>query len=278
LVRCYHGLGDTVQFARLLPLLRARCTSVALWAQPALLELLRSCAGIDRLEPLHDGEPDIDRDIDIELLELPHALRLTLESIPARVPYIHPHDESGGRMREAAFANRDRRAPRVGLCWLSGDWDPARSVPRGTLRPLMHVPGLRWFSLQYPPRSRPFPMFDLACRDLHAFAARMLHLDLVISVDTLTAHLAGAMGLPVWLLLPTQCDWRWLRARGDSPWYPTMRLVRQRRAGEWERVIESVATALHVFSSSFARGGASTGPLAASYGNVAAARAPGCNA
>jgi hypothetical protein len=230
LVRCYHGLGDTIQFVRLLPLLRARCAAVILWTQPKLLELLRACDGIDHLIPLHDGEPDIERDVDIELMELPHALRLAIDSIPAIVPYIRVQGMSGAR-------HSGHRIPRVGLCWRAGEWNHARSIPRGALRRCGGIPGLRWFSLQYPARPHPFPMFDLACRDLREFAQRLCQLDLIISVDTVTAHLAGALGLPVWLLLPKNCDWRWMRARNDSPWYPTMRLFRQRRTGEWNDVM-----------------------------------------
>ncbi|HEY3521501.1 MAG TPA: hypothetical protein VGK80_10765 [Rhodanobacteraceae bacterium] len=241
LVRCYHGLGDTIQFVRLLPLLRARCASVTLWVQPALMELLRGCGGADRLEPLHEGEPEIERDLDIELMELPHALRLTIDAIPARVPYIH--------VRSARGAG-SRRAPGIGLCWLSGDWNPARSISRNLLRPLARMPGVRWSSLQYPALPHPFPMFDLGCRDLRVFAQRLQRLDLVISVDTVVAHLAGALGLPVWLLLPETCDWRWMRARPDSPWYPTMRLFRQRRAGRWGEVVGEIASALPEYSSS----------------------------
>ena len=240
LVRCYHGLGDTIQFVRLLPLLHARCASVTLWAQPELLELLRGCNGVDRLIPLHDREPEVEREADIELMELPHALRLTIGAIPARVPYIHV---PGARVADPS----SRRTRRIGLCWLSGDWNPARSVPRSALRTLARVPGLRWFSLQYPPRPPPFPMFDLACRDLREFAQRLQSLDLIISVDTVTAHLAGALGLPVWLILPKSCDWRWMRARSDSPWYHTMRLFRQRRPGEWNDVVRELEPALQRF-------------------------------
>ncbi|HJU25138.1 MAG TPA: hypothetical protein VJ722_00540, partial [Rhodanobacteraceae bacterium] len=155
------------------------------------------------------------------------------------------------------------------------DWDPARSVPRGALRPLARLPGLRWFSLQYPQRPTPFSMFDLACRDLREFAVRMRHLDLIVSVDTLTAHLAGALGLPIWLLLPESCDWRWMQGRSDSPWYPTMRLFRQRREGEWDGVIAELAAALRGLSPPHAGNGARIGPTPASRSAMASARAPG---
>src|SRR5881394_219696 len=126
LVHCYHGLGDTIQFVRLLPLLRARARQVILWAQPALLDLLRDCPGIDRLEPLHDGAPNIARDADVELMELPHLLGLSLATIPARVPYLRVHC--------VAVRRRDSRK-RVGLVWRAGDWDAARSIPASALAP-----------------------------------------------------------------------------------------------------------------------------------------------
>lgn len=236
LVHCYHGLGDTLQFVRLLPLLRARCAAITLWLQPALIELLRDIEGADRIEPLHDGAPDVTRDVDVELMELPHILRLTGRNIPARVPYLGQ-----------AFprAPRDRARPlRIGLCWRAGEWNHARSIPESALSPLARVRGVQWFSLQFPASQPPFAIRDLACRDLHELARRMCTLDLVISVDTLTAHLAGALGLPTWTLLPDDCDWRWMRERDGSPWYPTMGLFRQARAGEWTDVVEQVVSRL----------------------------------
>lgn len=236
LVHCYHGLGDTLQFVRLLPLLRARCAAITLWLQPELIELLPSIAGVDRIVPLHDGAPGIERDADVELMELPHILRLTPRQIPARVPYLE---------LEFPRAERDPRRPlRIGLCWRSGEWNHARSIPEATLAPLSRARDVQWFSLQYPARDPPFPMAGLACRNLRELARRMCTLDLVISVDTLNAHLAGALGLRTWTLLPVQCDWRWMHERADSSWYPTMRLFRQPREREWSEVIERVVLSL----------------------------------
>lgn len=229
LVRCYHGLGDTVQFVRLLPLLRARAAHVALWAQPALLGLLRGCGGCDSLHALHDGDPQIERDADVELIELPHILRLSPERIPRRVPYL--------RVDGACVAHTH---PRIGLAWRAGDWDASRSIDAAVLQPLAELRGVEWVSLQYGASSTPWPMASIACADLHEQARRMLTLDLVISVDTLFAHLAGALGIEVWTLLPAPCDWRWMHARSDSPWYPTMRLFRQHVPGEWLGAIEQV--------------------------------------
>jgi hypothetical protein len=234
LVRCYHGLGDTLQFVRLLPLLRERAKHVVLWAQPALLGLLATAHGFDRVEPLHDGEPGVERDVDIELMELAHALRITAETLPVRVPYL----------RVAPVEPRVARArPRVGLAWRSGDWDAARSIPDALLAPLAAA-DVEWCSLQFGIAPPPFAAHDLACADLVEQARRIAALDLVISVDTMTAHLAGALGVRVWTLLPEPCDWRWMQRRDDTPWYPTMRLFRQRRPGDWHGVIARVLDAL----------------------------------
>lgn len=235
LVHSYHGLGDTLQFVRLLPALRARAAGVVLWAPPELVELLRGVGGSDRVEALHDGAPAIARDADIELMELPHILRLRVDTIPAAVPYL----------RVPAARHHDRSGPaRVGLAWHAGGWDAARSIPTAQLAPLAALRGLRWHSLQYPPELPPLPALEAGCRNLVELARHMCALDLVVSVDTMTAHLAGALGVPVWTLLPMPCDWRWMQGRDDSPWYPTMRLLRQTRPGDWSGVVVRLAAAL----------------------------------
>jgi hypothetical protein len=240
LVRCYHGLGDTLQFVRLLKALRPRVAEIILWAQPALLPLLRSLEGVDRLLPLHTGAPDVDYDVDIELMELPYILRLDADRIPADVPYISvPIDVAS---RDAMSGNARER--RIGLCWAAGDWNPARSIPTPAFASWRELSDIRWFSLQFPPSPCPLPATQLAEQDIAAMASRMRTLDLVISVDTMVAHLAGALGLPVWLLLHEDPDWRWMSERCDSPWYPTMTLFRQRPAADWSEVAAAVGDRL----------------------------------
>jgi hypothetical protein len=234
LVRCYHGLGDTLQFVRLLATPRLRAAEVTLWAQPALMGLLRSVRGIDRLLPLHDGEPQLDYDVDLELMELPHALRLDTADLPGTLPYINVSGPAPARS-----AHR-----KIGVCWCAGDWLLERSIPTDELKPLASLPDIRWFSLQYPPAPCPLPAASVACRDIAEMAVRMRLLDLVITVDTMVAHLAGALCIPVWLLLHHEPDWRWMSGRDDSPWYPSMRLFRQPRAGDWSAVIEQVRAEL----------------------------------
>ncbi|HET9984469.1 MAG TPA: glycosyltransferase family 9 protein [Longimicrobiales bacterium] len=237
LIRCYHGLGDTLHFIRYAPLVRALASEVTLWAQPSLLPILRTAGGIDRLVPLHDGAPDAEYDVDVELLELPHIFRTTLETLPADVPYLHV----------PPAPRPTRTAVRVGVVWRAGDWDDRRSVPTHLVAGLARVPGIELHVLQQGPAREEWPRgvgMLTGSEDVLELAALMRALDLVLSVDSMPAHLAGALGVPVWTLLHAEPDWRWLERRPDSPWYPTMRLFRQARAGEWEPVVERVAAGL----------------------------------
>jgi hypothetical protein len=135
---------------------------------------------------------------------------------------------------------------RVGICWRAGDWNPERSVPDRELESFSQVRDVEWCSLQFPSRRLPFVSRDLACADLLEYARRIADVDLVITVDSLTAHLAGALGQRVWTLLPHSADWRWMERREDTPWYPTMRLFRQPAPGKWAPVIDAIAGKLRV--------------------------------
>lgn len=237
LVRCYHGLGDTLQFIRYAPMVKAVAAEVIVWAQPALLPLLRTARGVDRLLPLHDGAPGVEYDADVEIMELPHVFRTTLDTLPADVPYLHA---------DPAPLPRDGRLA-VGLVWRAGDWDPCRSVPPELLAPLARVPGVALHLLQRGPAlaERPEGLGVVSGSDDVLETARVMRaLDLVVTVDSMPAHLAGALGVPVWTLLHAGADWRWLRDRDDSPWYPTMRLFRQEAPGAWEPVVARVAAEL----------------------------------
>ena len=237
LVRCYHGLGDTIQFIRYVALLKMVAAEVIVWVQPSLIPLLRGVNGIDRLLPLHDGVPDVEYDVDVELGELPYVFRTTMESIPAEVPYIFVEParlKSNGRLR-------------VGLIWESGDWDRRRSVPFAQVRRLSEAPGVEWHILQREPLKAGWDgkLGVISGGDNPLDDARVMRaLDLVISVDTMTAHLAGALGQKTWTLLPFDSDWRWMLERNDTPWYPTMRLFRQPEEGRWDAVIDEVGSAL----------------------------------
>lgn len=237
LVRCYHGLGDTIQFVRYAPLLQRLAAEVILWAQPALLPLLATAAGVDRLEPLHDGTPGVAYDADVEIMELAHVFRSTPATVPACIPYLHADP--------APLRRRGRL--NVGLVWAAGDWDPRRSLSYPLVAPLGTIPGVELHVLQrggaLDERPEGFGMLS-GSDDVLETAAVMRALDLVISVDSMPAHLAGAVGVPVWTLLHADADWRWMEDREDTPWYPTMRLFRQPRAGDWEPVIARVAAEL----------------------------------
>jgi hypothetical protein len=251
LVRCFHGLGDTIQFVRLLAPLRAQAREVILLVQPALIDILDSVRGIDRMLPLHDGTPEVSYDVDVELMELAHVLRLTSASIPTHVPYIY-------------VSNVDQRPQttpklRVGLAWCSGDWNPSRSIPEDLIAKLERLSNVEWHSLQYGAPPLPKSASVMVSKDIRMTARRMHSLDLVISVDTMTAHLAGALGLPVWTLLPTPCDWRWMSYGERSVWYPTMRLFRQPHPGDWASVVDQVRAMLSSQSSIPARGTRSVG-------------------
>jgi hypothetical protein len=235
-VHCYHGLGDTLQFCRYLPRVAAVAREVTVWAQAKLLPLLATLRAPLQLLPLHDGAPGVDREMDVEVMELPHVFRSTPETLPAEVPYLHVLPEP---------LDADER-PRVGLVWRAGEWDQSRSVPFASLDPLVTLP-VSWYVLQGEPGigERPDGFGTLAgTADIVAAARTMRSLDLVITVDSMAAHLAGALGTRVWTMLSAAADWRWMDGRDDSPWYPTMRLFRQERPGEWQPVVERVARAL----------------------------------
>jgi hypothetical protein len=218
LIRCYHGLGDTIMFARFIPLDARIAKETIVWAQPQLIPLLRTMRTDATYLPLHDGTPEVEYDVDIEIMELAHCFRVTPETIP-RPPYL--------------FAGGERRGG-VGVVWRAGEWDPNRSIPDELIERLRP-----FHSLQHDEETPSNPL---------ATAREMRALDLVVSVDTMTAHLAGAMGVPVFTLLPYDCDWRWMDEREDSPWYPSMRLFRQSRRGEWRDVIERVRYAIATMS------------------------------
>jgi hypothetical protein len=253
LVRCYHGLGDTIQFVRFIKPLRQIARQVILWCQPELLSLMQRVDGIDLAIPLHDGVPDVRYDVDIEVMELAHALRVTAEQISQRVPYL-----SVGNTR----ALPPQRSASVGLVWEAGGWDPRRSVPPGMLVGLSSIPGLQLYSLQQGPGRQVAAAIaaeDIAVTDLELLAEAILDLDLVITVDTMVAHLAGALGAPVWTMLHADCDWRWPLIGGETVWYPTMRLYHQTTAGDWTAVIRQIELDLGEFCRSRARRDAAVG-------------------
>jgi hypothetical protein len=234
LVRCYHGLGDTLQFLRYLPRLARVTRELTVWIQPPLIPLLEGTPQLGRLLPLHDGTPDVSYDVDLEIMELAHVFRTSLASIPREVPYIRvPRRFS----REGAL--------RVGLAWRAGDWDPRRSVALSELEPLFTVPGVRVVPLhgRGAHEARWFGEGD-GIMPLAALAEVMASCDVVVTVDTMAAHLAGALGATTCVMLHADADWRWMEGRSDSPWYPTATLYRQSRMGDWRTVVDAVRARL----------------------------------
>jgi hypothetical protein len=237
LIRCYHGLGDTLQFVRFVPRVAAR--HVTLWAQPQLIPLLKSMPGIDELEPLHDGGPRSPYDVDVELAELMHVLRVTPDVLASELPYLS--------VLSAELESCRAGHLRVGIVWAAGRWDERRSLPCESLATLGKIPGIEWYVLQRGPALREWRHDFGAIPPIESIVdeARVLRaLDLLITVDTCSAHLAGALGVPVWTLLPYDADWRWMLDRSDTPWYPTMRLIRQRRPDDWGEVVRTVVREL----------------------------------
>jgi hypothetical protein len=170
-------------------------------------------------------------------MELAHVFRSTLDTLPAEVPYLHA---------DPAPIERDGRL-HVGIVWRAGDWDDRRSIPFPLLAPLAGIPGVVLHVLQRGTGRDEYDEgfgIDSGSDDVTECARVMRALDLVVTVDSMPAHLAGALGVPVWTLLHADPDWRWMEGREDSPWYPTMRLLRQATAGEWEPVIARVAAGL----------------------------------
>jgi len=238
LVRCYHGLGDTLQFARYLPLLAERAASVSLEVQPSLIPLLRGLPGLARLIPFDPARPSPPSECDIEITELPFALRSSPAAAPP--PYLHA--------RGAALPPGT-----IGLCYSAGDWDRDRCVPQELLAPLCQ--GRRCVTLVAEPTALPV-INPAGCPfDMEATASLVASCALVITVDTMIAHLAGALGRPTWLLLKAEPDWRWAPGAERTPWYPTMRLFHQPRShasgGDWEPVLREVEREMpsHEFNS-----------------------------
>lgn len=248
LVRCFHGLGDTIQFVRYVPLLKKVAARVYLECQRELVPLLEMAPGMEGVLFVSNEAEAADDRVEIEMMELPYAFRTTVETIPRDVPYL--------RVPPLATQNGGRGFPatsfRIGLAWSSGDWDAQRDIPLRELLPLRAVPEIALYSVQRGARARAIAEVP----ELHIIqteresgttvdtAATIHEMDLIISVDTMVAHLAGALAKPIWLLLPYCADWRWMIAREDSPWYPTMRIFRQTEPGDWEPVIARLAAAL----------------------------------
>ncbi|BAN22637.1 tetratricopeptide repeat protein [Caballeronia insecticola] len=245
-----QGAGDQFQFIRYAGVLRAMGATVDVWATEALAPLLARADGIDRAitEMPRDGY-----DYYCPVMSVPH--RLADEAIPARVPYLSADAALAAIWRER-FDRAAGQRRKVGIVWAGNPGhhlDRFRSIPLDRLLPLAELPGLAWFALQKGVATRqlaecadrwPITPLDAQLDSFVATAAAIEALDLVVTVDTSVAHLAGALGKPVWIMLPAQADWRWMIGRVDNPWYPSARLFRQHTLGDWSPVVDELRAAL----------------------------------
>jgi tetratricopeptide (TPR) repeat protein len=248
-----HGLGDTIQFFRYLPLMAAAGVDATFVCPPRLRRLLSSKARLRFVDRPPDGEKF---DAQIAISSLPYAFGTRLDTIPAAVPYLAAEP----KLRDKWVKRIGAEGFKVGVVW-QGNPDPeadrARSMPLAALAPLADVAGVRLISLQkgfgeeqvanLPPSIQVETLgadFDAGADAFVDTAAAMTCLDLVVTCDTSIAHLAGALAVPIWVALKSDAEWRWLTARADSPWYPTMRLFRQSRRGVWRDVFEAMACEL----------------------------------
>ncbi|MDX2080705.1 MAG: hypothetical protein SFU53_07960 [Terrimicrobiaceae bacterium] len=235
LIRCLHGLGDTIQFARFVPSLASLAKSVRFLVQPCLVELLHSQAGMGSVGNIWTDFHERGS-VELEVMELAYALRATPSEIAAAVPCLRV-DRDGGRQGAAS--------PRIGFVWASSAWDRSRSLDPESLQRMLDVPDVEFFNLtQAAPVEGHWTDVSLHTRDVRAAASFMCGLDLIIAVDTFAVHLAGSLGCPVWVLLRRHADWRWGAEPDRTFWYPTARLFRQDEARDWVRVVERVRKAL----------------------------------
>ena len=245
-----QGKGDTIQFLRYLPHVKKRVGRIVFVGDHSLSPLLSTVPAIDLIIPKEAVSAHCAKTNSyVPLLNLPEILGTTQATIPAEIPYLRPDP---GRVETfRPLFDEHQGQCKVGLVWRGNpnhNNDRNRSCPAEELRHLSGLDGISLFSLQLmetPPPSLP-GVIDLAplIASFADTAAIMPHLDLVISVDTATAHLAGALGRPVWTLLPWVPDWRWMLHREDSPWYPTMRIFRQQKPGDWPELFARVRTLL----------------------------------
>lgn len=257
LVTAEQGLGDTLQFARYLPLLVERGFDVVFEVQMPVFTLLWHSLGrhgvrvVPRAETPAHVHDDLPFARHVPLMSLPERFGTRLETIPDKAPYLFAEPTRKALWAERlAVAAGPRR--KIGIAWKGRPLharDRERSIPAAALAPLLAVPDTRFFAVQkHEDGAADTPAgvipLDGLLHDFSETAAVVATLDLVITVDSSVAHLAGAMGVPVWVMLPFSPDWRWLLGRDDSPWYPTMTLFRQSRAGDWDGVAAEVARRL----------------------------------
>jgi hypothetical protein len=252
LIHAEQGMEDTIQFVRYCSVLQSLGVTLVLESHRELVRLFRPLPGIGMVIPQGEVLPECDAHL--PMMSLPRVMQTTLETLPGNVPYLVP---PANLVEEwAKRIGTTGTGVRVGIVWSDVPEvknRPNRSCPLSVFMSLQTVPGVTLFSLQsgdaavelqvFPRSLRPVDLTD-GIVDMADTAAIISHLDLIISIDTAVAHLSGAMGKPVWILIPRMADWRWMLEREDSPWYPTMRLFRQKSAGDWSGLMVDVRSAL----------------------------------
>jgi predicted O-linked N-acetylglucosamine transferase (SPINDLY family) len=257
LLHAEQGLGDTIQFIRYATLVKERGGTVIVECQRPLHRLLRGCAGVDELIGQGDTLPAFDTHC--PLVSLPHVFGISMTTIPAKVPYLFADPALTEHWRRELSGIKGFK---VGICWQGNPrhaWDRFRSIPLTEFAPLAGLEGVQLFSLQKGPGAEQIQQATFSVTDLSSCldttsgpfmdtAAVMKNLELIIAADTSVVHLAGALGVPVWIALHSVPDWRWMLEREDSPWYPTARLFRQTGRGDWREVFARITAELESLS------------------------------
>jgi Tfp pilus assembly protein PilF len=255
-----QGYGDTIQFARYIPLASKLCQELIIGCSPELVPLISKIPGITSCHHRWDEIPG--HAAHARLSSLPYLFRTEIATIPSPDPYLSADPARVAFWRERLDAELGSGGKRVGLAWSGRPTHPndrRRSIRLATLRSLADVPNVSFVSLQRPMPAADMPLLgafrglrdhadDLA--DFGETAAVVANLDLVITVDTAVGHLTGSLGRPAWILTPRPSDWRWMLNRSDSPWYPSVRLFRQPAPGMWEEPVREVTAALYEYAAS----------------------------
>lgn len=251
IVRCLHGFGDTVQFARYAARLNQIASSVVWEVHPEMLQMARCVKDVqDVVSWGGHVKRGRDYDVQIEVMELPYLFRTTVADLPIATHYVRVPEAV---LRRASEEMGPRCLTRIGVVWNAGTWNESRSVPYSVIQQMCEIRNCEFWNLQGGAcrqvrggTSQIHALCDApVCSDgVLCLAGAISQMDLVVTADTLAAHLAGALGVTTWLMLQFAADWRWMTARDDSPWYPSMRIFRQPVPGAWAETGNAVVSAL----------------------------------
>jgi hypothetical protein len=251
LLRCLHGYGDAIQFVRYASDIRQNAKYLIVQTHPEMVSLFRYAHAVDQVITWGADAEDqgVAYDHEIEIMELPRAFRTSVSTIPQVCPYIGVSPEKLERSYEHVF---ETGRLKVGFTWRSSSYDESRSIPLKQLLDVLLPMPIQLFSLQRGQARQELKCIECSrivdtaehSMEIVDTATDLANLDLIVTVDTMVAHLAGALARPVWVLLPQKADWRWMLGRTDSPWYPTMRLFRQKAPGDWKSVCSQLSSEL----------------------------------